>query len=274
MKTISLSEHKSIMLDMLSVFADYCEKNSLNYFLDAGTLIGAVRHKGFIPWDDDVDLNMPQPDYDRFIELMRKSDNHINDYIIVEFPETTIYPYLKIVDTRTALVEFPDKYPMESGIYMDLFPKYGVVDKSWKSKFLCWTTDKLGVMHWVNKFTVNAWDQKTYPMYKKFIARTIRALTFDKNWAAKLMNKLMHRYALRHPYRECEYVTTLTNGEFHKLAPRKCFDGWQMLEFEGRLFRVPIDFDTYLHCLYKGDYMQLPPENQRYHHNIEIYWKQ
>jgi len=134
---MSLEEHKKVMLDLLIEFANFCDNNNLMYYLDAGTLIGAVRHKGYIPWDDDIDLNMPQKDYDRFVEIVRSNNNHISDNIVVEFPDTTIYPYLKVSDNRTILVEFPDKNPMEVGIYMDIFPKYGIKDKSFKSKVVC-----------------------------------------------------------------------------------------------------------------------------------------
>lgn len=83
----------------------------------------------------------------------------------------------------------------------------------------------------------------------------------------------MHRYAKRNSLSACQFVTTLTNGEYHKLAPKECFDGFQWLEFEGCRFKGPKDFDTYLHCLYKGDYMQLPPVEKRYHHATKVYWK-
>jgi len=273
MKAISLTEHKQIMLDMLVVFTTFCDKHNLAYYLDAGTLIGAVRHKGFIPWDDDIDINMPIKDYDSLIDIVRRNNNHINDYIIVEFPADTIYPYLKISDTRTILIEFPDKYPMAGGIYMDLFPKYGIKDKSFSSKMVCEISKLLGLMHWVNKFSVNAWQQPSYSISKRLFAKALKAITWNSSWAANLQDKFMHNYMRHHPLSECEYVTTLTNGEFHKLAPKSCFDGYQMLEFEGHKFKGPKDYDTYLHCLYKGDYMQLPPEDKRVHHNINVYWK-
>lgn len=272
-KGLSLEEHKQVMLDMLLVFADFCDKHELTYYLDAGTLIGAVRHKGFIPWDDDIDLNMPIEDYDRFIDLVKKNNNHINEFIVVEFPEETIYPYLKISDTRTVLIEFPDKYPMEGGIYMDLFPKYGVKDKTLKSKMVCNISELLGLIHWVNNFSVNAWQQPKYNIFKRYFAKVLKAITWNPAWAANLQNWFMHQYMKFNPLEKCEYVTTLTNGEFHKLAPKSCFEGFQMLEFEGYEFKGPADYDTYLHCLYNGDYMELPPENKRVHHNIEVYWK-
>lgn len=273
MKKISLEEHKQIMLDMLVVFSEFCDKHKLTYYLDAGTLIGAVRHKGFIPWDDDIDLNMPIADYDRLLEIVRKNDYHINEHIIVETPDETIYPYLKISDTRTVLVEFPDKYPMRGGIYMDLFPKYGVKDKSFRSKMLCKISELLGLMHWVNKFSVNAWQQPGNPLPKKIFAKILKTIIWNPSWAAHLQDKFMHWHLRKNPLVSCGYVTTLTNGEFHKLAPKSCFEGYQMLEFEGHRFKGPADYDTYLHCLYKGDYMQLPPEDKRVHHNVEVYWK-
>ena len=95
----------------------------------------------------------------------------------------------------------------------------------------------------------------------------------DSVWAVKAQSWIMHRYAKRNSLSACQFVTTLTNGEYHKLAPKECFDGFQWLEFEGCLFKGPKDFDTYLRCLYKGDYMQLPPVEKRYHHATEVYWK-
>lgn len=268
---MSAEEHKQVLLELLKDFSAFCDRHELAYYLDAGTLIGAVRHKGFIPWDDDIDLNMPQIDYDRFIEIVERRGGMINDHVIVEFPKDTIYPYLKISDTRTILIEFPDKNPMEVGVYLDLFPKYGIVDKSWRSKAICKISEFLGLVHWFNKYSVNAWRRRD--IIHRTIAVVARTLTWSDAWGVRLQDKLMHNYARRHPLETCSFVTTLTNGEFHKLAPKECFAGFQWLEFEGLKFKGPVDFDTYLRCLYPGDYMQLPPEDKRYHHNIEVYWK-
>lgn len=270
---MTLDEQKKVMLNILKEFASFCDRNNLSYYLDAGTLIGAVRHKGYIPWDDDIDVNMPQKDYDRFIELTKKNNGYLSDHLLVEYPEDTVYTFLKISDERTILVEFPDTNPMEVGVYMDIFPKYGVKDKSWKSKLLCKISEKLALLHWFNKYSVNAWQRPGNSSIKKIIAKIAKALTWNDAWATKLQNKMMHRYAKNHPLEECSYVTTLTYGEFHKMAPKECFDGYQMLDFEGCQFKGPKDYDTYLHCLYKGDYMQLPPEDKREVHITEVFWK-
>jgi len=271
--SMTLGEQKFVMLNILKEFVAFCDRHELMYYLDAGTLIGAVRHKGFIPWDDDIDINMPQVDYDRFVELAKQSEGYISEHLRVEFPEETIYPFLKISDDRTILVEFPDKNPMEVGVYMDVFPKYGIKDKSWRSKWLCNTTNVLGLIHWFNKYSIYAWTRPEHNVLKRLIAFVGQHTVKDSIWAVKVQSWIMHRYAKRNPLSVCQFVTTLTNGEYHKLAPKECFDGFLWLEFEGCLFKGPKDFDTYLRCLYKGDYMQLPPAEKRYHHATEVYWK-
>lgn len=270
---ITLDEHKKIMLNVLVEFARFCDEHCLMYYLDAGTLIGAVRHKGFIPWDDDIDVCMPQKDYDRFIELTRSSEGYMSDHLQVEYPEDTIYPFLKVSDDRTVLVEFPDRNPMEVGIYIDVFPKYGIEDKKWSTKCLCKLCNFLGLVHWFNKYSIYAWARPGHNVQQKVIAWIGRRTVRNTVWPVRMQSWVMHRYAKRHPLEECKYVTTLTNGEYHKLAPKECFDGFQWLDFEGGQFKGPKDYDTYLHCLYKGDYMQLPPEDKRVHHNVKVYWK-
>ncbi len=269
---ISLAEQKEIMLRILVDFANFCELNKLNYHLDAGTLIGAVRHNGFIPWDDDIDVGMPRKDFDTFIELMRQQNDRLSEHIILEYPENTIYPFLKIADDRTVLVEFPNKYPMDCSVYIDVFAKDGIKDSSLKSKWLCKKSEMLGLIHWFNHFSIFAWKEKGN-VIQKIIAFFGRVFFKNSNWAIYVQNRLIQRNAKKHPVEGCKYVTTLTNGEFHKIAPKECFDSYIMSDFEGKKFKIPVGYDRYLHCLYKGNYMQLPPEDKRVHHDTIVCWK-
>lgn len=267
-----LVEQKMVMLNILVSFAEFCENNCLRYFLDAGTLLGAVRHKGFIPWDNDVDVNMPVADYDQFIALTQKTNGYIAPHIFVEFPKDTIYPFLKISDDRTILVEFPNKYPMEVGVYIDVFPKVGLLDDSIFTKFLCARCAFLGYVLWFNKFSIYAWKDHGN-VVQKIIAAVGRKVIKTPNRPAELQDKLIHRYMKKHPLSECKYVTTLTNGEFGKRANKECFESFIMIEFEGNNFRAPKRYDEYLPCLYGSSYMVLPPEEKRVSHNILAYWK-
>ena len=121
----TLVKLRSVMLEILDEFARICDENNLNYFLHGGTLIGAVRHKGFIPWDDDIDVAMPRKDYEKFIDIFYNLEN-TNYYILSDrSPENTSYyynPFFKLCKKGTVFADKsikPDEY---SGIYIDIFP--------------------------------------------------------------------------------------------------------------------------------------------------------
>lgn len=265
-------EQKEVMLYILTEFANFCEEHNLNYFLDAGTLLGAVRHKGYIPWDDDVDVCMPIEDYDKFIQLTKKKEGVMSKSLVVEYPENTIYPFLKISDNRTILIEFPDKYPMEVSVYIDVFPKVGIFGEGFNSRIACGLSSFLRYVQWFNKFSIYAWKENGNTI-QKLIAAVGRFCIRKPNKPIQLQNRFIHWYHKKYPLEVCKYVTTLTNGEFHKIAPKECFANYIMMDFEGIKFRGPIGYDTYLKCLYPGDYMELPPKDKRIHHDVMIYWK-
>lgn len=269
---MKLEEQKIVMLNILSVFAEFCEKNNLQYFLDAGTLLGAVRHKGYIPWDDDIDVNMPREDYERFLQMLKSKKGCIAPHIYLEYPEDTIFPFLKISDDRTVLVEYPDKNPMEVGVYIDVFPKDYILDDTWKSKLICDTSYRINLMRWFNVFSINAWKNSDKKL-KRLIAWCGRKIIRHPNTPLHWQKKLIERYNKRNEKRKCKFVTTLVNGEFHKIAPVDCFSDYIMMDFEDKKFRCPIGYDTYLKCLYPGDYMQLPPPDKRLPHNTVVNWK-
>lgn len=267
------SEQKQVMLDILTDFAKYCQAHDLQYFLDAGTLLGAVRHHGYIPWDDDIDVNLPRKDYDAFIALTKASGGMLNDHIQVEYPEDTMHVYLKLGDVRTTLIEYPDRLATECMVYIDIFPKDGLLDKSWRTKLLSKTSEKLALLNWFHKFSIYAWKNEKSAV-KRIIAACGRLALRRPNAALRLQDRMIHRYAGKHPADRCKYVTTLVNGEFHKIAPKACFDQAVDMEFEGRTFKGPAGYDAYLRCLYPGDYMQLPPVEKRVKHDTIVFWKE
>ena len=119
-KYINVEELKHIQLDMLSDIAEFCEQNNIKYFLAYGTLIGAIRHKGYIPWDDDIDICMPRPDYDKFLSLYNKKDSAYKA-VAFELDENYKLPFAKVNDTRTVMWE--TMYDQDVfGVYIDVFP--------------------------------------------------------------------------------------------------------------------------------------------------------
>lgn len=271
-REIDLKEHQHIMFQILCDYADFCDKHNLNYYMDAGTLLGAVRHKGFIPWDNDIDVCMMRPDYDRFIQLIQ-SGEQINDHLVLELPEDTIYTFLKIGDKRTKLIEFPDNAPEECYIYIDVFPKDGIHDLKPKEAIVCNLSKICTLFHWFNKHSIPHWLQRENGV-KRVIAKTAAILIHDKNIAYKLQKKLIHRYVKNNPISECEYVTTLVNGEFNGCCPKKCWEEYVLLQFENRSFKAPIGFDRWLKTLYGSDYMTPPPQDKQRIHHVLAYRKE
>lgn len=265
-------EQKLIMLQILKTFSEFCEKNNLSYFLDAGTLLGAVRHKGYIPWDDDIDVNMPVEDYDKFIQLTKKNNGFLNEHIRVQYPEETIYPFLKVSDNRTILVEFPNKYPMNVEVYIDVFPKVGIFNDGMMTKWLCILCTFLRNLHWFSKFSIYAW-KKNKRKIKRIIAAIGRTIILDPNFFINIQSKIIHRNIKHYPLEKCKYVTTLTNGEFNKRCSKNCFKNYIMVDFENQKFKAPQGYHEYLSCLYSDTYMELPPIEKRMTHNTIIYWK-
>ena len=118
MRAINSDELKSIQLDLLQKTADFCENNGLRYFLCGGTLIGAIRHKGYIPWDDDIDIAMPRPDYEKFVRIFNLTQNYYQVMSIETDPDYA-YAFAKVYENRTVLKEL--HYPGDAfGVYIDI----------------------------------------------------------------------------------------------------------------------------------------------------------
>lgn len=139
MKEISFEEMRKLQLKMLEAVIDVCKSNNITYYLGGGTMLGAARHKGFIPWDDDIDINFLRPDYDKLIGIFKKE----NYKLISIFDITGEFMWYQIVDTRTSIVGDDKKY----GVYMDLFPIDAWPNKLILHKPFCLIKDILMYMY-------------------------------------------------------------------------------------------------------------------------------
>jgi len=259
MKEIHLEELKSIQLDLLQKAADFCEKNGLRYFLCGGTLIGAIRHKGYIPWDDDIDIAMPRPDYDLFMKTFNQPDNY---YQVTNLDICSDYEYAfaKVYDNRTVLKEL--HYKGNIGVYIDVFPADGVKN-----------TNQIRKIMLLHKFL----NSKRANYYHRTLSKTIintlgklLLLPFSAHQIARWMDKEARKFAFGSVPMAGLIANPLGIGE---MVDKSVFDSDVYREFEGREYRVPIGYDSWLRSIY-GDYMQLPPEDHRVtHHTFKAWWK-
>ena len=247
------------MLEILEVVDKICRRHQIPYWLSSGTLIGAIRHNGFIPWDDDLDIEMMREDYIRLIEVLKEE---LPDWLALQTHETDstyFFFYAKVRDRRSLLNEGNnyDRMWKEQGIYIDIFPMeehpiwlHKMTEKSVGHMYKIWRTSK---------------DDA------KAIKRVRRIFNVNNRFHFPLFRKMLHFQPSLHTPKS----TLLTSGmgiPFHN--PRYKEDIFPLAEhdFEGFSFPVPHDYDHHLRCIY-GDYMQLPNlDNIHPHtHHVEIY---
>ncbi len=268
MRKLELKEIKEMELNLLVEFDRLCRENHLYYTLCGGTLLGAVRHKGFIPWDDDIDVLMPRPDYDRLL-----NDRKIDKSGLAEYAElchwkngTLGYPFMKLVDNRTRVdVDYFDNDLNVNKIWIDIFPIDGnpkdkkalnrIYRKSIRlRRLLCLKLAKSG-------------EGKT-TLKRLLKPALIKILSLIR---IKELCKRMDTLASTYDFGESEYIGGILWGygpqeRIHKkeyMTPVK-------LEFEGHFFNAPSNYHEYLTGLYK-DYMQLPPKDKRIVHGLHAY---
>lgn len=259
MKPIYLEEQKQIQLNILAKVDQFCEENNLRYSLGGGTLLGAVRHKGFIPWDDDIDIMMPRPDYDKFVHNFNGYDKDLT-CAAHEIDKNFIQIFAKVYNNKTLLKEQSLQDPL--GIFIDVFPIDG------------FPSDERTVTKYVRKITflrkllqIKNLDNKL--RWKRIIAKSILYF-FPVNYLQKRMQKAIKEY----PFEESLYAGA-TCGRYKEKEryQRDVFEKYTTLDFENRNFKVIKEYDLYLKQHY-GDYMKLPPvEEQVGNHTEYAYWK-
>ena len=259
MKEITGEELKKIQVEILDDVVMFCQRHELRYFLAYGTLLGAVRHNGYIPWDDDIDIHMPRPDYEKFIELYNKEQD-CNRVVSPEIDKRYRTAFAKVYRKGTVVREFHFK-PDVFGVYIDIFPLDGLKDR--KQAKRCGEIRRY--MHVKNSVFTSG--MTLLRKLRLAVTKTI-LLPFSIN----ALQRRIKSIATECNYNECEYVYS----SYSRLAakeqfPREMFDNYRMVVFEGKEYRAPQDYDLYLHTLY-GDYMKLPPEDKRVStHNSQAY---
>lgn len=270
MNKLSNNEIKDYLLKMMVVFKDVCENNDLNYSLAGGTLLGAVRHNGFIPWDDDVDFCMPRKDFNKLKEL----------YLTGEFPDyiklldTTVdsdfsYPFIRLIDTRTKIDKEYINDKLTTGLWIDIMPVDGLPEDKNKQKNVYL---KAKIFQKVIMLSIAKGGNGTTllkKLLKTFIVPICKILN-ENNFILKKLNKLSAKY----PYDSVKYVGCIVWGLYgiNEVMEKDAFEKKDFMIFEKNTFRVMGCWKDYLKNLY-GDYMKLPPIKDRVNHSFDAWRK-
>ncbi len=264
MRRIDIEELKKLQLDILCNVHDFCEKNNITYFLSSGTLLGAIRHKGFIPWDDDIDIAMPRKDYDRFFQIY---GTDIYTAMNLDKDSNWPYPMGKIYDTRTRLIERAVKYD-DLGVNIDVFPFDGLPNNKFIRKIHLNNVSIMRRLIYTFKLAPHYKGQNYIrDIFGKFVRLLLKPIHVKVLFC--IFNKLVRVY----DWDKSIYVSSLTTGPVRKACKKSCFIPTIQKEFENHLCHVPCDYDTWLRLIY-GDYMQFPPISERVpHHDFETFWE-
>lgn len=268
-KITSLAELKKIQLDILLNFHQFCENNNIKYSLAAGSLIGAVRHKGFIPWDDDIDVYMLRKDYEKLNSIFPSLFKGQYIFVSMERDSNWHRAYGVMYDNRTIKKESTSDPYNRMGVAMDIFPIDDVPDKcsDWTkyNKFRMFLRDVITMKHLVvSKRSI--WKNILVVLSKIVLS------PFSYKFLARIMNK----YSQIHNGKGYSHVYENCLGVYNSTHPwlKKSFDNVIDAEFEGHKVKIMEGYDDYLSCVY-GDYMQLPPIEKRIaHHAFDAYWKE
>lgn len=263
-RAIGTEELKKIQLEVLDAFDSFCRERGIKYTLAYGTLLGAARHGGYIPWDDDIDVSMLREDYFRLIKEFPERFKGRYELHTVERDRKWPYPYGKLTDTATLMVEETNAHA--TGINIDIFPMDNCSsDPVRRARFD--RTRKIYTWIYNNKFFRGKKQESLGGRFKQII---VKMLTTPMSLHA--ICRRMNRNAQRFNKEECSLVMDQTLF-FAGLKPfeKKLFENPAEIRFETRTYKGISDYDSYLSSAY-GDWRQLPPEKERVsHHHYKAY---
>ncbi len=270
MKRVETNEIQPMLLEILKVFDKYCTDNGFKYFISDGTLIGAIRHHGFIPWDDDIDVSMVYDEYDRLLERAKQdpyldADKRFRFLLPATMPN--FYPFMKVIDTTTLLYEKDTDHKYATGMWIDIFRYSQCPDDLEDVQRIFKTRDRYKNM---NRIAVCGNLQTPY--YKRIyplVAIAKVGLRLTGSTPKVTSQKILELE--KQPNVSGNTLCNIAWGDSYKhIYKREWFDEFIRVDFEGYDFPVPACYDEVLKSQF-GDYMQLPPEDQRIRHDFEAY---
>lgn len=244
------------ILDIALEFQRICEENNIKYFLIGGTLLGAVRHKGFIPWDDDMDVGMLREEYEKFLEICSKELEKEFSLQTYESDKYHTHPFAKIRINNTLLIEdYAVNSKQNNGIYLDIFPYDNMPDNKFLQKIHYFF---FKLLKWA------AMGKNDYCFVEKKKRRFAKAMSivfffFSKKKTMQLCEKTCKMFNNK----KTKNVINMGGAyKYKEFTLKSNLENLTKLEFEGYEFSVPVRYKELLTNMY-GDYMQLPPVEQR-----------
>ena len=271
MKTIDLKEMQRIELELLLELDKVCKKHGLRYYMDGGTLLGAMCYEGFIPWDDDIDLKMPRPDYVKLLTLQGEFPEHIR--LDAPSKEHCEYTMLKLIDDRTVLREQNGGKVKTTGVYLDVLPMDAHPEDPEEAKAHLKKLQRLNTLFHLSLAGFSPMKQSDS------LASRVKGALYSRLYTPWKLYQKLTKLAKKYDYESASYVGLLVEGNpMKERFPKDWLQPGFTLEFEGHQIPAPSGYRPHMEIFYgphvtkPESYRNLPqwPSN----HQHEVYWKE
>ena len=255
---------KRIQLEILDVVVSFCESHGIKYWLDFGTMLGAVRHKGYIPWDDDIDISMLRSDYDKFKELFNREHDRYK-FCSYETDAKFYYAFGKVLDLDTVLYEPSKESGEKLAVNIDIFPMDSAPDPKTAAKMY----KKRNIYNLMDTAKKHRGRAKGN-ILRRFAVRLLKlfAAFFPR---ATFVKKIV-RNAKKYINSDFRYIGDFSGSVTSFVFDKSVYDDLIDADFEGRKYKIPAKYDDLL-TAYFGEYMEFPPECERVsHHRYEAFY--
>ena len=257
MKKITPNDVKKIEVGILDFIDDICKKNSINYFIAYGTLLGAIRHSGFIPWDDDIDICMKREDYNKFMNILASLRHNRYKFLENKLQKNYFYEY----GTRTRIITHDVIENDEEGVWVDVFP---LDNANFLVKFQKVIIDILIVLRIFSVYTTFPSSKRSKIWYPIWL--------FSRAIGPKLFISLSTLLFDMCKDNDSKYLAVLCDFGCEYCYDRNLFKELTEVAFEGKMYPAPKNYIAYLTQQY-GDFMKLPSVEKQIPHPVEAYWR-
>lgn len=262
MRKIEMAELRERQMEILDYVAQFCDDHGIRYIIEGGTMLGAIRHGGYIPWDDDIDVGMLREDYQRFTELFPREAKEDYVFACAETVDKWHLPFGKVMDTNTLLTQ--DGHDL--GINIDIFPYDDSPADPELMKKMYAKRDRLKGL---NAAQIRK-EKPSGNLARRIAVYGIRAVLrcFPEYYFIRRIEKNAQRFNGK----GYENLATFTGESKVTTCKKEWILDRKLVPFENRTYKIPVNYDSWLRSFY-GEYMQLPPEDKRKHHTFEAYLK-